>query len=88
MKKAKLIIGGAFLLGIGLLGAGGSNSNETAVKAEKAAVTQKAETVKKATSEKKTEKKSTTTKKKSSTTEKKVEVKDTTLPVIKHHISA
>ena len=44
MKKAKLIIGGAFLLGIGFLGTGGSNSNETSVKAEKATVSQKVET--------------------------------------------
>ena len=47
MKKAKLIIGGAFLLGIGFLGTGGSNSNETSVKAEKATVSQKVETEKK-----------------------------------------
>ena len=82
MKKAKLIIGGAFLLGIGFLGTGGSNSNETSVKAEKATVSQKVETEKKETSEKKTEKKSTSVKKKTSTSEKKEEVKDTTPPVV------
>lgn len=83
MNKTKLIIGGAFLLGFGLLGASSSNSSEAAVKAEKAAVvTEKTEPEKKETSEKKTEKKSTATKKKSNSVKKKAEVKDTTPPVI------